>query len=474
MRTMRVAHPSSIVHPTFRAAAKHGHSPVGVAFYRSAVAAVDVAVVGGGASGVIGAIALGPVVGPVRVFDPRPEVGRGWAYSTDRPEHILNVPAGRMSARADDADDFVTWAAGTGRGVDRGAFVERSLFGRYLTARAATHVDHLAARVIDVHPVGAGLLEVETAAGRHRATDVVLATGYGPDPGGRGLPLVESPLVVRDPYAPRAFAHLPPTGDVVVAGTGLSAVDVALALATERPTQRVIATSRRGMLPCHHAVGGRPVDIALSATTARGLLREARDAVAATGAPEEDWRSVIDGIRSHVPAVWGALSDGERARFLRHGRRAWDVHRHRLAPIVADRVAELVASGQLVVRSGRVEAVRAGGDEVVVTIGGSRPTEVRAVGLVLCTGVIAGNWTEADPLLGRLVARGLATADPCGIGPAVDASGRVVARDGSTNGLWALGPLRRAAEWEATAIPEIRRQAEELAGAVGVGRGSGR
>ena len=42
--------------------------------------------------------------------------------------------------------------------------------------------------------------------------------------------------------------------------------------------------------------------------------------------------------------------------------------------------------------------------------------------------------------------------------------GRLLDRDGRpTEGLWAIGPLRRGAPFETTAIPEIRQQAAALA-----------
>jgi uncharacterized NAD(P)/FAD-binding protein YdhS len=58
-----------------------------------------------------------------------------------------------------------------------------------------------------------------------------------------------------------------------------------------------------------------------------------------------------------------------------------------------------------------------------------------------------------------LITGGLATSDPAGHGIAVDATGAVA---GSTR-LFALGAVRRASDWESTAVPEIAVQAERLA-----------
>ncbi len=69
-----------------------------------------VAVIGAGFSGTIVAAHLlrASVHAPVRVLliDRSGRVGRGVAYGTTSARHVLNVPAGRMSAFAGDEDDF--------------------------------------------------------------------------------------------------------------------------------------------------------------------------------------------------------------------------------------------------------------------------------------------------------------------------------------------------------------------------------
>ena len=56
--------------------------------------------------------------------------------------------------------------------------------------------------------------------------------------------------------------------------------------------------------------------------------------------------------------LWLSLPPAERARFLRHVRPWWDVHRHRLAPEIARRVELLLRLGRLTVGAGRVTAYR--------------------------------------------------------------------------------------------------------------------
>src|SRR5439155_9909264 len=107
----------------------------------------------------------------------------------------------------------------------------------------------------DLRAVHKGLL-VETAAGARPADAVVLALGYSPPV---SLPVsldtrAARRRVVDDPWAPGALARLGavtrPGETVLLVGTGLTAVDVALSIATSR--RRVVAVSRNGQLPRAH------------------------------------------------------------------------------------------------------------------------------------------------------------------------------------------------------------------------------
>src|SRR5437868_6088163 len=62
-------------------------------------------VIGGGASGVLFAYQLlrrGSAAFRVTLIERRSEIGRGLAYHTGNPDHLLNVRAGNMSALPED------------------------------------------------------------------------------------------------------------------------------------------------------------------------------------------------------------------------------------------------------------------------------------------------------------------------------------------------------------------------------------
>ena len=89
-----------------------------------------VAIVGGGASGTLAAIhVLRRACRPVRVvlIERHSTPGRGIAYGTADPLHLLNVRAGGMSAFPDDPLHFATWARS-----DPVEFLPRQLYAEYL------------------------------------------------------------------------------------------------------------------------------------------------------------------------------------------------------------------------------------------------------------------------------------------------------------------------------------------------------
>src|SRR6516164_9278995 len=121
-----------------------------------------VVIIGGGASGTITAVALAqfPDAGPVTLVDTAGVFARGVAYSTEEPQHLLNVPAGRMSAVPDQPGHLVDWLAARGERADPEAFLPRRLYGDYLgelLGSAGPRVGRVVDRVVAISPDGPGL-----------------------------------------------------------------------------------------------------------------------------------------------------------------------------------------------------------------------------------------------------------------------------------------------------------------------------
>src|SRR6185312_8637175 len=68
----------------------------------------------------------------VALMDAGARAARGLAYGTPYGAHLLNVPAGRMSAFTHDPGHFAAWLERSVPAPADGVFAPRSLYGEYL------------------------------------------------------------------------------------------------------------------------------------------------------------------------------------------------------------------------------------------------------------------------------------------------------------------------------------------------------
>ncbi|MFE4519641.1 FAD/NAD(P)-binding protein [Kitasatospora sp. NPDC056783] len=437
-----------------------------------------VSVVGAGAAGTLTATQLLRRAAAlrldlaVRLIDPAAAAGRGVAYSTSAAHHRLNVPAGGMSAFQDAPDHFVRWLARRSPGAHTGDdYVPRALYGEYLAdvldaaARSGPgRLHRVHERVVGVRRTGRGVTLALESGRPLPAEAVVLALGNFP-PGEAWVPpaLRRSPRYLPDPWAPGALAGLPRDGDVLLVGTGLTMVDVALTL--DRAGLAVRAISRHGLLPQPHAESALPA-APLPRFAPGARLHEVRRTllshISACRREYGDWRVGIDGLRPVTAELWQRLPLADRTRFLRHDHGLWNVHRHRIPPAVARALRDAIGAGRVRVTPGEVTDAVPGEDSVLVRLRDGRALRVGAV--VNCTGPQDDVRRLDDPLVAGLLAAGLAAPDPTGVGFHTTPGGRLRPPAGAPPvPLWTLGPPRRGALLESTAIPEIRAQAAALA-----------
>src|ERR1700690_3341125 len=92
-----------------------------------------VAMVGGGAAGVLAAVHLrrGTPDAQITLIDASGRPGAGAAYGTDDPTFLLNVPAPRMAVWPDAPDHLTRWPD-EGTDTPAESFAPRLAYGRYL------------------------------------------------------------------------------------------------------------------------------------------------------------------------------------------------------------------------------------------------------------------------------------------------------------------------------------------------------
>ncbi|ACA20887.1 pyridine nucleotide-disulfide oxidoreductase family [Methylobacterium sp. 4-46] len=445
---------------------------------------LPVAVIGAGFSGTMAALHLSRLLPPGRqvlLCEQSAVFARGLAYATGCPDHLLNVRAANMSAFPDAPEDFSRWLERCGlddlaciRATPAGVFAARGLYGRYLTELLVGALTGEASprlllendAVVDLAPAPEGF-RLTLAAGRVRAVSgVILACGKLR--GGRDW----TTRYRLDPWDEAPLDGLRADMPVLVVGTGLTMVDAVAALRRRGFPGPVLALSRHGYLPQVHAPAAPWPAPALSEAerlSARLLLRRLRAEAARAAAAGSDWRGVIDGLRAGSVALWRGLPEAEQRRFLRHLRSVWDVHRHRMAPPAAEIIAREREAGGLSILRGRVEAVADQAGFALVRIrerGAPTPRDL-AVQRILDASGVASVARSDDPLLRRLMQRGVVRPDAHGLGLAAAEDLALIGADGTAGRpLWTLGPLLRGTLWECTAVPDIRGQAAALAATV--------
>ena len=427
-----------------------------------------IAIVGGGFSGAMLAARLAESGITSTVIDRDADIGLGVAYSTPFDGHLLNVRSNRMSAVEGRPGDFVDWLTALApKHADPDGFAPRRLYGLYVQDRlAGVEAAHpgLITRVVG-QAVAVEDAAVRLADGRLIEADaVVLATG-NPAPKTAAPDEVEG-RVIGDPWAPGALDRIGDEDDVIIVGTGLTMVDMVQWLVARGWRGKATALSRRGLKPrAHEALPDAPA-------TPTGMLKLApasrRLAEARRMADESGWRAVMEGLRPLTADLWAAADSDLRARFVRHLRPWWDVHRHRIADSIAAALEALEAEDRLTVVAGRVRQINQ--DETGVTLDwrprrGPEQPPITGQWLIDCTG--PGHDPARDVLTGPLIAVGRARLDALRLGLDLDAQGRVLNADGVPDDrLLVLGPPARAAFWETIAVPDIRKRIEDVVAAL--------
>ena len=426
----------------------------------------QVAIIGAGFSGTMAAVQLARRGIDVMLVGRGTQAGKGVAYSTEDAAHLLNIPVAKMSAWPDRPDDFVDAIAEEGFGPDD--YVPRMLFGRYLRRI----LDESAVTLVEREAVAVTRSDdgwnVRLADGRTiKAAALVLALGNQPPdalPFARELP---ERLFASDPWGPAGRAAIAAAvasgGDVLVIGSGLSMVDVALSLDAAGHKGKLVAVSRRGQMP--HVSFPLRSEVRSSDSAPSGSLAELWRWVRQR-TNEIDWRDAVDSVRPRTHELWRSLSEIDQRRFMRHARPWWDVHRHRIAPQAGAIVERMINGGRMEVIGGRIKSLHELDGEIEAVMRRRGATEADAprqfAAGINCTGPLHAIKHTNDGVLRSLLDAELVEPDHLGIGLKVDDEVRVIGADR----LWAMGSLGKARYWEIIAVPDIRVQAEMVADAI--------
>ncbi len=459
-----------------------------------------VAIIGGGFSGALTAVNLiqqARTPFKIVLIDPNQKTGKGVAYSTRFPKHLLNVPAGRMSAIADEPLHFLKWARTRFPKLSESSFVSRSLYGEYIESTLQSAANNLPSLVtlerLQDETLSIKLIQddskavLKLASGNVVVADkVVLATGnFSPSPpSGISQTIAASDRYINDPWTANIEQLCTAGGDALLIGTGLSMIDKTLELVNSGFTGTIHAISRHGLIPRAHSKTSHPAfaqtelnqdlygDLnllfrAVKESIKSGSYEHLFDTASTVKMEVSDWRQVIDSLRPHSQALWASLSDKQKKRFLRHVSAYWDVHRHRMAPEVGEEIAALIAEGRLTVMAGRLYSVNETSEALIATVmprGGGQPQQLKVNLMLNCAGFTPDFRRAKNALAQSLLTRGLVEPHPTGLGINVRTDGAVLdSNHKPSKVLFTLGSPTFGLRGESVAVPELRVQARDLA-----------
>ncbi|HEY4649991.1 MAG TPA: FAD/NAD(P)-binding protein [Pontibacter sp.] len=452
-----------------------------------------IAIIGGGLSGTLTAIhLLRKATASETIYlveQDRYRMNRGIAYSSQLAFQPLNVPASAMSLFPEQPLDFYEWLVThqqrykkhVKQPVSKDDFIPRFIFGDYLKSRLEEAERFASERVklvrvydeaVAVHKAGntfrIAFREQETIV----AGKVVLAVGNLP-PSNLPIPntaFYQSNSYMASPWGAKALANLPAAAPLLLIGSSLTMIDLVGSLHAAGHTGKIYVVSRHGLLPQPFDVNTPPYQFKLPAPVCCSVLELMcfiRKEIKQAERQGYTWRSVLDDMREHIPAIWQAFPLSEKKQFLRHARPYWETHRHRMPASSAALIDVLQQQGQLELIAGTIVDMADEGNKARVTIKRRKQTiaETITVSRVInCTGPESDFTKIKLPLVQQLLADGMIKPDALRLGLVTAPDGTLVGESGMpVDGFYTVGPPRKAVLYESTALREIRQQANELA-----------
>lgn len=440
-------------------------------------------IVGGGLSGALAALELVKEDRETEIIllEKNPQmIGRGVAYNYDFTHQPLNVTVAGMSLFRDDPEHFFRWLQQNRFRYSHllhectlKTFVPRKIFGDYVVEHLQhAHNDHASMlqiridEVTNINQTQSGLEARLESGVVLNADHIILALGNFPpaDIFPDQPEITQSQGYFPNPWTDRIYGNLNGNENVLLVGTGLTAVDVVLGLRVRNFTGKITMLSRRGKLPLPHDLSHPAVELKDPGylhprETFFWLLNEIRSR------KETPWPAVIEGIRPFSQELWKRWSVEDKKYFMRRIRPIWEVVRHRIPARSSQVLNEMIASGQLTIHRGNVDrALLIGSDIEVSWKNDSGPMSGVFSKVINCTGPESNYRKVRLPILADLMDKKLLMTDQLGLGIACTYEGKLIGQNGNTvPGLWCIGPMRKAVLWETTAIRELRIQAIELA-----------
>lgn len=439
-----------------------------------------IVVIGGGLSGVLTAIQLleKSKTISVKIIHSGPSLGLGIAYNTNEAEHLLNVPAGKMSAFSSNPKHFTDWLDKNGYPAENlgGEFLPRMLYGKYIQELVLLLLSNKQLEIINAKAID--ILENESSYNIKLndsklvvADKIILALGnFLP-----ANPKLNSPTFYtkgnyfQNPWSPSYLKDIDKSKDILLIGTGLTMVDCALSLKNIGYNGKIWVVSPRGYTPASHGKSDVYPDFysELKEKSLLEIFKTVRKHLKIAESKNSSWRGVIDSLRPHAQEIWIALSLKEKQQFVSHIRHIWGIARHRLPVKTYNEIHDLKSNGKLEIIGGRILDMREDNGIILANIRlrkSGLQKELMVSRVVNCTGPQTNYKELQDELIVNLLSKNMIIPDDLKMGIKTTLNGQILQnKQQASADIYAIGSLLRGVLWETTAVPEIRVQAESIA-----------
>lgn len=474
----------------------------------------SITIIGMGACGVAAfaeatiRLATSPVAGvTIHLVSRDRDLGRGLAFGTDQPGHLLNTESRLMGLYPHEAGHFRDWLVRR-RSIERGGveYAPRAEYGEYIgqvLLDAFARARH-AGIPVRVHHAEAIAITGERDAAQVRLDDgEVIDSDYTLLAIGTPKPIRLQELDGRPGYfdfpwpAARLRDGIGRDDDVIILGSSLSAIDTLATLLDQGHSGTIRFISKDGMLPRvdipepEDAYPRRHFTLAQMRRSMRErgarfsiidlfrLFRREADEAATAQGRAIDWRAedrthrpalallpadieraengeevfqrILTSARFEASEMWDLLGPRDRDRFTRWLAPHFGTARFTMPITNARRIADASARGQLSVHGDVAETIwdEGAGEFVSRLADGS---EFRAPVVVNATGTAMKLDEIPDMLVNQLVRQGWLHAHPSGGIEAHRHTGQVMTRDRDAPRLYAIGQLVNGVQRDTNAV----------------------
>jgi uncharacterized NAD(P)/FAD-binding protein YdhS len=436
-------------------------------------------IIGAGFSGTVAAIEFlrtAPDGSKLIIVNRSGQMAKGLAYGTNSPIHLLNVPAGNMTAIVNEPDSYLKYCQLYDKSVTASSFTPRRLYGEYLesllkdaefSAKGRVRFKQVCANVKHISGRANGAtIELDNKE-EIFADHVILALGHFPPLTPFALRKIQNKhRYIPDPWSKSISQLHDSDAPILLVGGGLTALDVISSLKKNNHTGKIFMLSRRGLLPLPHRSSRDAMvshnsfreELVLQAPTTLNYFRQIRKYINTCN--DSNWRDVVAALRPITSQLWMRLPEKERDRFLRHVQPYWDVHRHRVAPSTYAMFEEALKENKISPIAGRIKLVDERANDLNLTIslrGNHQEISLNVKYVINCTGPNSNPKLIDEHLIRSLISEDLISIDKHELGINVTNDLAVIDSTGkASTWLTYVGPMLKAKFWEATAVPELR------------------